>query len=137
MTGQLTVSSLHSCSSSCWGATLLCVCVPWLQALEKTPKPSLSEPDISPRQVDWGCEGGVTLPLAHPPLPPESIPSTGQTSAGALRGHSPLWYDDMGDDILKLLIARANFYDKAIRLVHVGVELVVGVGLAVRGGDLL
>ena len=111
--------------------------VPCLQVVERTLKPSLSEPDISPRQVDWGCEGGVTLPLAHPPLPPKSMPSTGiaanvlgqpQTSAGALRGHSPLWYNDMGDDILKLLIARANFYDKAIRLVHVGVELAVGWG---------
>lgn len=104
--------------------------LPCLQALENTLKPSLSEPDISPRQVDRGCEGGVTLPLARPPLTPESMPSTGvaanvlgqpQRSAGALCGHSPLWSDDMGDDILKLLIARANFYDKAIGLVHVGV----------------
>ena len=114
-----------------------------LQVPEETLRPSLSVPDISPRRVAQGCGGGVVLPPAegcHPGLTPKTTHFTGiatnvlgepQSSAAALSDHTPSWCNDMGDDILKLLIARAHFYDKAIRLARLSCEGGAG-GLCMR-----
>lgn len=61
------------------------------------------------------CHLGATPKPVQSADTASSLVGEPQTSAAALGDHAPSWWDDMGDDILKMLIARANFYDKAIR----------------------
>ena len=112
-----------------WSIVLGCVCCPPasgaplsalpLQVPEQPLKPCASDADISPRHVFQEPRSGVVLPrdgsCCHSGGTTTELLGEPLTSAAALSGPAPSWCDDMGDDILKMLIARARFYDKAIR----------------------
>ena len=81
--------------------------------------------DVSPQKPKRGCTSGGRL--QEKDVAPQRSPTAGMQgeerhkhtgdSLPVTSVQELSWEEDMGDDILRMLIARANFYDKAIRSV--------------------
>ena len=94
----------------------------------KTASRRMKSDDVSPQKPKSGGIAGGRL--QEKDVAPQRTPTVGMQGEERHKeakhtGDSPpatsvqelSWEEDMGDEILRMLIARANFYDKAIRSV--------------------